>query len=275
MAHIVLPASIATLDATNPMGRALALLSNDDGFRAEGLNALRRGLLEIMDVVVVAPEHEQSASSHSISLHRPLRFTQHRSDLFSLEGTPADCVYTALFGGTRFLPRVPDVVISGINRGLNLGGDVHYSGTVAAAREAALRGIRAVAFSADVEADLQRACSHAMRFVEALLAEADRAPLLLNVNFPPAGDWNFVVTRLGSRIYRDAVEFRRDPRGREYLWLGGPPGVEHLADEDTDTGAFDRGRIGVTPLELSPSCHEQRSRVADLVSAILQANAKP
>jgi 5'-nucleotidase len=230
-------------------------------------------LREVLDVVVVAPEHEQSASSHAISLHRPLRFTQHEPDLFSLEGTPADCVYTALFGGTRFLPRTPDVVISGVNRGLNLGGDVHYSGTVAAAREAALRGVRAVAFSADVDADLERACTCARHFIQLLLAETNRSPLLLNVNFPPVGDWQFVLTRLGSRIYRDGVEFRRDPRGREYLWLGGPPGVEHLAAEDTDTGAFDRGWVGVTPLELSPSCETQRSRVLDLVSAVEKANA--
>lgn len=256
------------------MGRALILLSNDDGFRAEGLNALRRELLQVADVVVVAPEHEQSASSHSISLHRPLRFTEHEAALFSVEGTPADCVYTALFGGTRFLPRAPDLVISGVNRGLNLGGDVHYSGTVAAAREAALRGIRAVALSADVEADLQRACRYARELIEVLLAETNRSALLLNVNFPPKGEWPFVVTRLGSRIYRDAVDFRRDPRGREYLWLGGPPGVEHLAAEDTDTGAFDRGWVGVTPLELSPSCLAQSSRVLELLSAIAKANAQ-
>ena len=256
------------------MGRPLVLLSNDDGFRADGLNCLREKLLDFADVVVVAPEYEQSASSHSISLHRPLRFSLQRPGVYSLEGTPADCVYTALFGGSRFLPRSPELVISGINRGLNLGGDVHYSGTVAAAREAALRGIRAIAFSADVDADLARACTWSRRLVESLLREVDQSPLLLNVNYPPSGDWPFVVTRLGNRFYRDAVEFRRDPRGREYLWLGGPPGVENLADPETDTGAFDRGWVGVTPLELSPSCHAQHNRVISLVGALESANAQ-
>lgn len=256
------------------MGRPLILLSNDDGFRAEGLNCLRETLLEMAEVIVVAPEHEQSASSHSISLHRPLRFSRHRSDIYSVEGTPADCVYTALFGGTRFLPRSPDIVISGINRGLNLGGDVHYSGTVAAAREAALRGIRAIACSADVNADLARACAWSRRLVESVLNETDKSPILLNVNYPPSGDWPFVVTRLGNRIYRDAVEFRTDPRGRDYLWLGGPPGVENLADPETDTGAFDRGWVGVTPLELSPSCPAQHGRVTSLVGALQSANAQ-
>jgi 5'-nucleotidase len=250
------------------MGRALILLSNDDGVRASGLACLREALLEIGDVVVVAPEQEQSASSHAISLHRPLRFTTHGDSIFSVEGTPADCVYTALFGGTRFLPRTPDVVISGMNRGLNLAGDVHYSGTVAAAREAAIRGVRAIAFSADTDADLRSTCRVARRLVTSVIEEDDRSAILLNVNFPPGAKWPLVVTRLGSRIYRDGVEFRQDPRGREYIWLGGPPGVRHLSDADTDTGAFERGCASVTPLELLPSAHGQLDRVRLLLESI-------
>lgn len=249
------------------MGRALVLLSNDDGVRAEGLFCLQEALLEIADVVVVAPEHEQSASSHALSLHRPLRFTQHEPNVFSVEGTPADCVYTALFGGTRFLSRQPDVVVSGVNRGLNLAADIHYSGTVAAAREAALRGLRAIAFSADPDTDLASACRVARRLVNAIIEGDDKAALLLNVNFPPGRDWPLAVTRLGSRIYRDGVEFRLDPRGREYLWLGGPPGVEHVSEADTDTGAFDRGRVGVTPLQLAPSSDEHRERVQMILAS--------
>lgn len=235
------------------MGRALVLLSNDDGVRAEGLFQLREALLEIADVVVVAPEREQSASSHALSLHRPLRFTEHESNVFSVEGTPADCVYIALFGGTRFLPRQPDVVVSGMNCGLNLAADIHYSGTVAAAREAALRGLRAIAFSVDTDTELASACKVARRLVNAVIEDDDKSALLLNVNFPRGRDWPLRVTRLGSRHYHDGVEFRTDPRGREYLWLGGPPGAEHLADEDTDTGAFDRGWVGITPLDLAPT----------------------
>lgn len=255
------------------MGRALILLSNDDGVRAAGLNCLRDELLEIADLVVVAPELEQSASSHALSLHRALRFSLHEPGVFSVEGTPADCVYAALFGGTRFLPRRPDVVVSGINRGLNLASDVHYSGTVAAAREAALRGIRAVAFSADLEADLSAACRLARRLVTALVEHTEQAELLLNVNFPRGKDWPLAVTRLGGRTYRDGVEFRRDPRGREYLWLGGPPGVEHVADVDTDTGAFDRGWVSVTPLSLSPSSNEHQRVVSGIIDKL--GNAVP
>jgi 5'-nucleotidase len=250
------------------MGRALVLLSNDDGVRSEGLSVLHDALLEIADVIVVAPEHEQSASSHALSLHRPLRFTQHAPNVFSVEGTPADCVYTALFGGKRFLSRQPDVVVSGMNRGLNLAADIHYSGTVAAAREAALRGLRAIAFSADVDTDLASACRVARRLVTALIEGDDKSALLLNVNFPRGGDWPLLVTRLGNRNYRDGVEFRRDPRGREYLWLGGPPGVEHLSDTDTDTGAFDRGWVGITPLGLVPSSTEHRERVQTILASL-------
>lgn len=250
------------------MSRALILLSNDDGVRAAGLVGLLEELREIADVVVVAPEHEQSASSHALSLHRALRFSELGAGVFSLEGTPADCVYTALYGGTRFLPRTPDIVIAGINRGLNLAADVHYSGTVAAAREGALRGIPAIAFSADLETFLPSAYRMARRLTTALLERDERTALLLNVNFPCGSDWPLVVTRLGSRMYRDGVEFRQDPRGREYLWLGGPPGVEHLADADTDTGAYDREWVGVTPLALSPSSLEQQNCVRELIDSL-------
>jgi len=248
------------------MGRPLVLLSNDDGVRSEGLAQLRLALLEIADVVVVAPEHEQSASSHALSLHRPLRFAEHASSVFSIEGTPADCVYAALFGDTRFLPRIPDIVVSGVNRGLNLAADIHYSGTVAAAREAALRGLRAVAFSGDIDTDLPSACRLGRRLVNAVLEDDDKSALLLNVNFPRGNHWPIVVTRLGSRRYHDGVEFRKDPRGREYLWLGGPPGAENQADADTDTGAFDRGWVGITPLELAPYSIEHTERARAVIA---------
>ncbi|HEY5961088.1 MAG TPA: 5'/3'-nucleotidase SurE [Polyangiaceae bacterium] len=251
------------------MNRPLILLSNDDGFRAKGLSSLRSALAGSADVVTVAPEYEQSASSHALSLHRPLRFTSHEPNLHSVEGTPADCVYTALFGGTRFLPRRPDLVLSGVNRGVNLAADVHYSGTVAAAREAALRGIAAIAFSADEEADLVAASDLAARIALGLWKQkVGRAPLLLNVNFPKGSDWPIAITRLGSRIYRDGVEFRLDPRGRDYLWLGGPPGFEHLADIDTDTGAFEHGYVGITPLALATTSEMHRDLVKSIVESI-------
>jgi 5'-nucleotidase len=247
------------------------LLSNDDGVRAPGLLALRDALLEIADVVTVAPEHEQSASSHALSLHRPLRFSEVAPDLYGVDGTPADCVYVALFSH-RFLPRTPTIVVSGLNRGLNLASDVHYSGTVAAAREAALRGIRSIAFSADIDTDMHAAARLSRRIVTAVLEHQDHSALLLNVNFPAGKQWPLRVTRLGSRTYQDGVEIRQDPRGREYLWLGGPPGVTHDGENDTDTSAFDAGAVSITPLSLDPSNRGLSQRVESIVGSVKQVN---
>lgn len=229
--------------------RPLILLANDDGFRAQGLNALRASLLPHADVVVCAPDNEQSASSHSLSLHRPLRLTDHGDGIFSIDGTPADCVYTAFFAGTRILPRRPDLVLSGLNHGANLGDDVFYSGTVAAAREGALRGVPALALSAGLETDRIAAATEAARIALALWNAQPTGPLLLNVNIPAGTIWSHRATRLGGRFYTDEVEFRSDPRGREYLWLGGP-GVEHRPVAGSDTEAYDAGVIGLTPLVL-------------------------
>jgi 5'-nucleotidase len=231
--------------------RPLFLLANDDGFRASGLNALRSALLPDADVIVCAPDSEQSASSHSLSLHRPLRLTEHGQGVFSIDGTPADCVYTAFFAGTRILPRRPDLVLSGLNHGANLGDDVFYSGTVAAAREGALRGVPALALSsgASNEAERAAAAKEAAVVALALFRVLPQRPVLLNVNIPPGNSWRYRATRLGGRFYTDDVEFRKDPRGREYLWLGGP-GVEHRPLAGSDTEAYDAGEISLTPLVL-------------------------
>jgi 5'-nucleotidase len=251
--------------------RPLILLSNDDGFRAQGLNALRAALLPDADVVVCAPESEQSASSHSLSLHRPLRLTEHGDGIFSIDGTPADCVYTAFFAGTRILPRRPDLVLSGLNHGANLGDDVFYSGTVAAAREGALRGVPALALSAGLESDRAAAAREAARIALAVFHAQPSRPLLLNVNFPAGNRWGFRATRLGGRFYTDEVEFRVDPRGREYLWLGGP-GVEHRPAPGSDTEAYDAGEIGLTPLVLDLWAKDAAA-FAELVVADLSAAA--
>src|SRR6516165_12152629 len=145
------------------VARPLVLLSNDDGYASPGLRAMRDALLVSADVVVLAPETEQSATSHSLSLHRPLRLRAVEAGVFALDGTPADCVYVALHAGTRVLPRKPDLIVSGINHGMNLGQDAFYSGTIAAAREGALRGIPAVASSAHPSADLQAVAALAAR----------------------------------------------------------------------------------------------------------------
>ena len=233
--------------------RPLILLSNDDGVAAPNLAAIRAALRGSADVVICAPELNQSATSHSLSLHRILRLREVEADVFALDGTPADCVYTALHSGTRILPRRPDLVISGMNHGLNLGVDVFYSGTVAAAREAAIRGIPAVAVSADEGADRAAAASLgaaiALATLDAFRGAPTKAAPLFSVNIPPGISWPVRSTCLGSRLYTEEVEYRRDPRGREYLWIGGA-GVRHDLVPGSDTEAHDEGAASITPLTL-------------------------
>jgi 5'-nucleotidase len=253
------------------MTRPLVLLANDDGYRSAGISALRLALAESMDVVVCAPDSEQSAASHALSLHRPLRLFRHGEGVFSVDGTPADCVYVALYGQGRVLPRRPDVVVSGMNHGVNLGDDVFYSGTVAAAREGALKGIPSLALSAAFDADLSAACRLGARLALELATHKDDGPILVNVNFPPGADWRMRATRLGSRIYTDEVEFRKDPRGREYLWIGGA-GASHRPVVGSDTEAYDEGVVGVTPLVLDLWGRDFQGRTEALLSTLGDAN---
>lgn len=262
------------------MTKPLVLLSNDDGYSSQGLMTLREALSAWADVVVVAPATEQSATSHSLSLHRPLRAREVEPTIFAIDGTPADCVYVALHGGTRFLPRWPDLVCSGINHGLNLGQDAFYSGTVAAAREGALRGIPAIASSAHVKADLGQVGALTSRLARALFdatketatphpgASLARKTPLLNLNVP--AKWSGAVrrTRLGARLYEEIIDVRRDPRGREYIWLGGP-GVRHDPDPGSDTDAYDDGAASLTPLVLDLT----RGDDGGLSEALLEASS--
>lgn len=251
--------------------RPLILLSNDDGFAAPGLRALRDGLAEDADVVVCAPLVNQSASSHSLSLHRVLRLERHEAGVFSVDGTPADSVYVALHAGDRVLSRKPDVVVSGLNHGPNLGVDVFYSGTVAAAREAAMRGHAAIALSADTQADLVAAARLAARVVLGMLDDFHRQPPLLppllNVNIPRGDSWSVRGTRLGVRLYEDDVVFRTDPRGREYLWIGGA-GAHHGAAPGSDTEAYDAGVASITPLSLDLTSSDQMGIATSLAQRI-------
>lgn len=260
--------------------RPLVLLSNDDGYDSSGIRALRDALATWAEVVVVAPETEQSATSHSLSLHRPLRTRAVEAGIFAIDGTPADSVYVALHAETRFLSRWPDLVCSGINRGLNLGQDAFYSGTVAAAREGALRGIPAIASSAHVKANLAEVAGLTSRLALALYDATHgalgagprpgpsmvRKTPLLNLNVPL--DWNGEVrkTRLGARLYEEVIDFRRDPRGREYLWLGGP-GVRHERSPGSDTDAYDDGAASITPLILDLTSGDEAAITDRVIAA--------
>lgn len=253
--------------------KPLILLANDDGVRAEGLHALFDAVGEFAHVVAVAPEHEQSAHSHSITLGRPLRHRVHKESFHAIDGTPADCIYIALYR-KGILPRWPDLVLSGINHGPNLGSDVFYSGTVAAAREAALRGIPAIAFSASYTADMEQAAKVARDVTWALLERLHtlQSPvgqaLLLSVNFPPEPYVGVRSTRLGKRLYRDEVIVRQDPRGRDYYWLGGDT-ARHEPMPGCDTQAYDDGFVSITPLLLEASS-EAHMPVAEALAQSLR-----
>ncbi len=233
------------------MSRPLILLSNDDGIGAPGLAASIDALSDVADLVVAAPDRERSATSHSISLDRPLRADEIRPGVYSIDGTPVDCVYLALL---HLVGRRPDLCVSGINNGYNLGSDVFYSGTVGAAVEAALRGVPSIAVS--LERRRPQDFSHAAAFLRALVTSvlghggaAIPPGSLLNVNVPSGAIDGYQITFLGHRVYRDLVDVRQDLRGRAYYWIGGP---EEKGPEvpGSDCSAVEAHLASVTPLDL-------------------------
>jgi 5'-nucleotidase len=253
----------------------LILVTNDDGVRATGIESLRQALAPLGRVVCVAPDREQSCSSHALTLHHPLRMTNLGPDLYSVDGTPTDCV---LLGVHHVLERRPDLVVSGINHGPNLGDDVNYSGTVAAAVEASRLGIPAIAASLGREEG--RDFEHAAKLVAKLVRElfqggTNGAGLLLNVNVPglPAEKiQGFAVTRLGKRVYRDVIVAKTDPHGRPYYWIGGEAAIweRGAGHETTDFAAIEAGRVSITPLRLDRTDHERIARLAEVELARLE-----
>jgi 5'-nucleotidase len=233
------------------MSDAVILVSNDDGIHSEGLSALEHALAELGAVFVVAPDRERSAASHSLTLHRPLRVVQLAERRWAVDGTPTDCVNLAVNG---VLPRRPALVVSGINKGANLGDDVTYSGTVSAAMEGTLLSIPSVAVSLVGRDGFD--FSAASRFTRVLaahvLAQGLPRDTLLNVNVPdrPAGELRgFALTRQGRRRYGDVIVEKVDPRGRKYYWIGGDD-LGFVEEEGTDFSAVSHGLISITPIHL-------------------------
>ncbi len=234
------------------------LLTNDDGIDSPGIAALAAAVAELGEVTVVAPDREQSAASHAITLSRPLRVQTLGERRFAVDGTPTDCVYLAL--NHLLKDARPDLVVSGINKGSNLADDVTYSGTVAAAVEAAMLGVPSFAISLAARPPWN--FGPAARFARALAAEIGNGKIalppqtLLNVNVPPRADVSrFAWTRLGRRSYGNMVEERRDPRGRSYYWIGGDE-LMHQNIPGSDCNALvDGGMISVTPLHLDVTAH--------------------
>jgi 5'-nucleotidase len=245
---------------------AVILVTNDDGVHAAGLHALAAALDDLGDVYVVAPDREQSAVGHALTLHRPLRVTQVGERRFSVNGTPSDCVNLAVLG---FLPERPVLVASGINHGSNLGDDVTYSGTVSAAMEGTLLGVPSMAVSqaSAGEGGFESAGAVARLVASRLLVEGLPAKTLLNVNAPAGPASGIRMTRLGHRVYREKIVQETDPRGLPYYWIGaGPP--EWNEDEGSDISAVNRGQASVTPLHLDLTHYGALGRMADWESGL-------
>jgi 5'-nucleotidase len=245
---------------------AVILVTNDDGVHAAGLHALAAALDDLGDVYVVAPDREQSAVGHALTLHRPLRVTQVGERRFSVNGTPSDCVNLAVLG---LLPERPVLVASGINHGSNLGDDVTYSGTVSAAMEGTLLGVASMAVSrADAgETGFEGAGTVARLVASRVLVEGLPAKTLLNVNVPAGPASAIRMTRLGHRVYREKVVQETDPRGLPYYWIGaGPP--EWNEDEGSDISAVKSGVASVTPLHLDLTHYGALARMTDWESGL-------
>jgi 5'-nucleotidase len=229
------------------------LCTNDDGFLATGLQALARAARQLGSVTIVAPDREQSATSHSLTLHHPLRSRRATDGTLVVDGTPTDCVILAL---NALLDRHPEFCFSGVNHGPNMGEDVLYSGTVAAAMEATVLGIPAVALSyAGNDFESLDAWDDALSELLGRIALRGKAfprSTLLNVNLPPIAPSEVKgvrITTLGERRYADSLTRAHDPSGREYFWIGGGA-PSWKGDENSDFRAIEEGFISVTPLHL-------------------------
>ncbi|NQW43817.1 MAG: 5'/3'-nucleotidase SurE [Deltaproteobacteria bacterium] len=242
------------------------LISNDDGIDSPGIKALANAFQNMGEVFVVAPHRERSTAGHSLTLHKPLRIISFGNNYFATTGTPADCVY---LGIREIVKGRPDILLSGINRGANLGTDLYYSGTVAAAREAALMNIRSYAFSlADLSLSLPNIPRQPMRFemaaqmarkvVEDTLKIPFPSHSLLNVNIPNLEATQIKgmkIARQGIRYYKDEVTKRTDPRGRDYYWIGGAyEGFEE--DLYSDCHAVQESYISIAPITIDGTHNE-------------------
>jgi len=234
------------------------MVTNDDGIHSAGIKALAAALRELGEVTVVAPDRERSAAGHSLTLHSPLRVFELREGFYAIDGTPTDCVNMGIHS---LLPARPDLVVSGINHGSNLGDDITYSGTVAAAIEATLMGIPAIAVSLacfERTGHFPVAAGIAVRVARQVLAKGLPPDTFLNVNVPncPVEELNPpLVTRQGKRSFVGTIVGKTDPRGRKYYWIGS--GEADFNDyEGTDFHAINRNHVSITPLHLDLTNYE-------------------
>ncbi len=248
------------------------LVSNDDGVNAKGIKALQEALSTIAEVDTVAPDRNRSAASNSLTLMRPLRVSRQDNGFYSVQGTPTDCVHLAVTG---FLDPKPDMVISGVNDGANLGDDILYSGTVAAAMEGRFLGLPAIALS--MVGDNISHFQTGARVAKELVLKLKKLPLpsstILNVNIPdlPFDELKgYEITRLGSRHCSEPLVEQLDPRGQKMYWVG-PPGAEQDAGTGTDFYAIKRGYVSITPLQLDMTHYEMFSQLSEWMGQVENA----
>jgi 5'-nucleotidase len=247
------------------------LITNDDGFESDGLRALVEAVQDLAEVIVVAPTIEKSACGHSLTLTRPLRFVELEKNFYKLDdGTPTDCIYlalNALFGEDE----KPDLILSGINKGSNLGEDITYSGTAAGAMEGVIQGVPSLAFSQVYQGGKHTLHTYGYALAKKVVRElvekifSGSFPLgerkLLNVNIPPMQIEDFKgyrITKAGYRIYGNDAHMHKNPRGEEYYWMGLHP-LEWKKSEDTqlsDLEAIDAGFVSITPIKLDMTAYE-------------------
>jgi 5'-nucleotidase len=250
------------------------LLTNDDGIHSPGLTALEVALAPFGNVITVAPDREMSATSHRITLHQPLRYEEVGANRYAVEGSPADCV---ILGCLRILKHRQALVISGVNRGLNLGDDINYSGTVSAAFEAALQGFPAIAVSAFATAkpDFVSAAQVTTRLAQRVMVHGLPPDVVLNVNFPQKWNGSVRLTRQGRQATQGVLVQSRDPRGREYFWLDekiartkGDAGNSPAHTLMTDFAAVAAGYVSVSPLHLDRTAHAHVERFTDWLDGL-------
>jgi len=245
------------------------LLSNDDGYEATGIRSLAAALKQVADVTVVAPDRDRSGASNSLTLESPIRAQTMADGIIRVNGTPTDCVHLAITG---LLAEEPDMVISGINDGANMGDDVLYSGTVAAAMEGRFLGLPAIAVSMAKHAPQH--FDTAAQVILKLINQLKKNPLsrdtILNINVPDLAYDDLsglLVTRLGHRHKAEPVIKEQDPRGRDIYWVG-PPGAEQDAGEGTDFYAVRNGYVSITPIQVDLTRHEALSSLNEWVAEL-------
>jgi 5'-nucleotidase len=251
------------------------LVTNDDGIHSQGIQALAKALAAVGEVWVVAPDRERTAVAHAVTLHKPLRLDQLAPRVFAVNGTPVDCVNLALL---KIMPKPPAIIVSGINKGVNLGDDVMYSGTVSAAMEGTILGVPSVAVSQEGQNDFRFAvgATYAVRVARLVLAQGLPEETLLNVNIPDLPQREIKgarITCLSRRRFQNPIVEKHDPHGRKYYWIAGKR-VSWSRSKDADHEALEEGLVSITPIRLDSTNHAVLDRFRSWESIVHRGSTR-